>query len=95
MQLTGDLHRRSVQERAQRVRAFGALQLADVATAERELQRAVRSAPNDWSLRLGHAVVLRRLNRRAAARNEFERALALNPRLTPPVGFVTKRTTVR
>ncbi|MCW3014749.1 MAG: hypothetical protein JWO02_1841 [Solirubrobacterales bacterium] len=95
VELTQGLDRRSVQYRAQRLRAIAALQLGDLVTAERELRRAVSSAPNDWSLRLGHAVLLRRLNRRAAARNEFERALALNARLTPPVGFVRKRTAVR
>jgi Flp pilus assembly protein TadD len=90
--LTRGLDRRSVQDRAQRVRWIGALQLGDVVTAERELRRAVKTAPNDWSLRLDHAVLLRRLDRRADARSEFERALALNPRLTPPLGFVRKPT---
>jgi Flp pilus assembly protein TadD len=93
--LTGGLDRRSVQDRAQRVRSIGALQLGDVVTAERELRRAVRAAPNDWSLRLDRAVLLRRLGRRAAARREYERALALNPRLTPPVGFVRRQTPAR
>lgn len=85
--LSRDVDGRGVRERAQRVRAIGALRQGDLVTAEREFAEAVATTPNSWSLRLDHAVVLRRLGRVAAARAELGRALGLNPGLMPPSGF--------
>jgi Flp pilus assembly protein TadD len=85
--LAHGLTRRSVAAAAQRVVALAALQRGDIAAAGRAIDGAVASDPNDWALRLDQAVLLRRLGQTAGAQRAFERALALNPRLTVPPGF--------
>ncbi len=85
--LTQGLDHRSVRGRALRTAAAAALQRGDLVAAERELALAVAAAPNDWTVVLEHAVLLRRLGRREDAGRAFGVALALNPRLVPPEGF--------
>jgi Flp pilus assembly protein TadD len=51
---------------------------------------AVERDPNNWALRSNLAVVLMRSGRRGDARREMGRALALNPRMRLPAGFVLR-----
>lgn len=72
---------------AHRLRALVALREGDLPRATDEMGRAVGEAPNDWSLRADHAVLLRRLGRREQAAREMAVALGLNPRMPLPAGF--------
>ena len=56
-----------------------------------ELSAAARRAPNDWLAQRDYAIVLRRLGRRARARARMQRALALNPRMALPAGFLASK----
>lgn len=49
---------------------------------------AARRSPNDWTLQRDYAIVLRKLGRVAKARARMQRALALNPRMQLPLGFL-------
>jgi len=49
---------------------------------------AARHSPNDWVLQRDYAIVLRELGKRAKARARMQRALALNPRMALPRGFL-------
>ncbi|MBA3327271.1 MAG: tetratricopeptide repeat protein [Solirubrobacterales bacterium] len=49
--------------------------------------RALRRDPNNWVLHRDYAVLLRLLGQREKAQARMRRALALNPRMTLPVGF--------
>lgn len=73
--------------RAARLQAEAALQQGDVPAAERAVARALRAAPNDWSLYRDQAVLLQRLGDRPGARGAIGRALGLNPRMVLPSGF--------
>jgi Flp pilus assembly protein TadD len=86
-QLAGAASGSSVGGRAARTLAAAALQQGNLAEAERQIARAVRLAPNDWSLHRDHAVLLQRLGDRSEARDELRRALRLNPRIDAPPGF--------
>jgi Flp pilus assembly protein TadD len=77
----------AVASRAARITAEAALQQGDLAGAERAVEQALRSAPNDWSLHRDRAVLLLRLGRSEAARRAFGRALALNPHMVLPPHF--------
>ncbi|UTI62599.1 hypothetical protein NBH00_14650 [Paraconexibacter antarcticus] len=76
---------------ARRTQAIVALRSGDLAGAQRDIETALRTAPNDWALRRDDAVLLLRLGARSAARAQMRRALALNPRMPLPGGFVTQR----
>jgi Flp pilus assembly protein TadD len=84
---TAGLERRSVLARAERLRALAELQRGDLPAAERAVALAVQASPDDWSLQLDHAVLLRRLGRRAEAGRAYGVALTLNPLLVVPPGF--------
>jgi Flp pilus assembly protein TadD len=77
----------SVGARAARTLAAAALQQGNLPEAERQIARAARLSPNDWSLHRDHAVLLQRLGDRPGARAERRRALRLTPRLDAPPGF--------
>lgn len=74
--------------RALRIVALAELQVGDLSAAERAAALAARAAPDDWARRYDHAVLLGRLGRRPAAAREMAAAIALNPRLPLPIGFV-------
>ena len=76
--------------RASALRAQGHIAQGDLRAARRELRAAILRAPNDWVLRRDDAVVLLALGRRSPARREMRRALALNPRMELPPGFVAR-----
>lgn len=73
---------------AARTRAIVALRLGDLAGAQRAIAEALKTAPNDWALRRDDAVLLLRSGDRRGARAQIRRALALNPRMPLPDGFV-------
>lgn len=77
--------------RAARTLAAAALQRGDLVEAERQITRAVRLAPNDWSLQRDRAVLLQRRGMTVSAAVVMRRALRLNPRLVLPPGFVAGR----
>jgi Flp pilus assembly protein TadD len=74
--------------RGARIRAVAAAQLGRFDEADRALRQAIDRAPNDWSAHRDRAVLLQQLGRTAPAAAELSRALALNPRLRLPAGFV-------
>lgn len=76
--------------RAAAIRARAHAARGDLAAAQRELRATLRRDPNSWLAHRDDAVVLLALGRRAAARRELERALALNPRMELPAGFVSR-----
>lgn len=55
--------------------------------ARRALVRAIEQRPNDWRARRDLAAVLLFLGDRSAARAQYGRALALNPRMPPLLAF--------
>jgi len=69
------------------VEAYALQGLGRLAESERAFRAALRETPSDWRLRRDLARVLLLQGRRGAASQELSRALALNPRLTPPPGF--------
>lgn len=79
-----------IRARAARANARAALLTGDLAGAERGLTRAATWAPNDWAVQRDLAVVLLRAGHRRDARVAIRRALALNPRLELPPGFVLR-----
>ncbi len=77
----------TVRARAARTVSLAQLRLGELADAEREMSRAARFAPEDWTVHYDRAILLRRLGRREAAARAMGRALALNPRAALPPGF--------
>jgi Flp pilus assembly protein TadD len=74
--------------RALDVEAKAAGLLGRVDVAERAYAEALDRDPSNWRLRQDHAVILLQQRQRAAARREMSRALALNPKMKLPPGFV-------
>jgi tetratricopeptide (TPR) repeat protein len=72
------------------VRAQALERLGRLRAAEAAYTAAVLREPNDWFVHRGYAVVLRRLGKRPQAIREMSAALALNPRMKLPYGFVRK-----
>ena len=77
--------------RALDVEAKAATLLGRFDVAAHALDRALERDPDNWRLRQDHAVILLRQRQRDLARREMSRALALNPRMTLPPGFVRQR----
>ncbi len=75
---------------AHAVVAYAELALHRPTAGARELRLALRGRPNDWLLRRDLGVVLLRLGHRKEAQDEMTRALALNPRLRLPPGFLLR-----
>lgn len=75
-------------DRADAVRADAHIAQHRYGDAHHDLSAALRHDPNDWVLVRDDAVVLLALGRRPAAKAEMQRALALNPRMDLPPGFV-------
>lgn len=69
---------------------FGRSQYAQAAAAFSE---AARRSPNDWVLQRDYAITLRKLGRASKARARMQRALALNPRMQLPLGFLAVKPT--
>lgn len=57
-------------------------------SAASTFRAAAQLEPSDWTLRRDWALTLLRLGDRAAAQAQMSRALALNPRMQLPRGFV-------
>jgi Flp pilus assembly protein TadD len=74
--------------RAPAVRAAGHIAQRRYAEAHRDLRAALRHDPNSWLLQRDDAIVLLALGRRLDARRALQRALALNPRMDIPPGFL-------
>ncbi len=74
--------------RALAVRAAAHIAQGRYADAHRNLRAALRRDPNSWLLERDDAIVLLALDRRLDARRALQRALALNPRMDIPPGFV-------
>jgi Flp pilus assembly protein TadD len=74
--------------RARLVEAEALAALGRDAAASRAFGRAAQTDPNNWAIHRDWAVVLARLGRRIRAGSEMGRALALNPRMSVPPGFL-------
>ena len=84
--LDGEYERRAWVLRGYAYFGTGRLERARV-----ELQKAVRRDPNNWVLQRDYAIVLLRLGERPKARARMRRAVALNPRMLLPPGFVLSK----
>ncbi len=80
-----------VRSRAARLEGYALLSQRRAEEAIAPLRRVLSDEPNDWRVRRDIAFALALLGRRAEARREFERAVALNPRLQPLPGFAVRR----
>jgi Flp pilus assembly protein TadD len=74
--------------RALAVRADAHIAQGRYGEAHLNLRAALRRDPNNWLLERDDAIVLLALGRRQDARRALQRALALNPRMDIPPGFV-------
>ena len=77
--------------RASAVRGHAYFGLGQLRPARAALQKAARRDPNNWFLQRDYAIVLLRLGERPKARARMRRALALNPRMPLPPGFVATK----
>lgn len=77
--------------RSARLEGYALLAQRRTAAAVAPLRRVLADEPNDWRVRRDLAFALGVLGRRTEARREYERALALNPRMQPLPGFVLRR----
>jgi Flp pilus assembly protein TadD len=77
--------------RALVVQAKAATLMGRLDVADDALARALERDPSNWQLHSERAVVLLRQGKRGPARREMGRALALNPKLELPAGFVRDR----
>jgi Flp pilus assembly protein TadD len=73
--------------RAALVEAYALVQLGDDVGADASYSRAAAADPNNWAIHANWASTLVRIGRPARAREEFEHARALNPRMDLPPGF--------
>lgn len=74
--------------RAAALRGYAHLGRGELQRARAAFQRAARRAPNDWVLQRDYAIVLLQLDEREKAQARMRTALALNPRMPLPLGFV-------
>ena len=77
--------------RASAVRGYAYFGLGQLRRARVALQKAARRDPNNWFLQRDYGIVLLRLGERPKARARMRRALALNPRMPLPSGFVVSK----
>ena len=77
--------------RASAVRGYAYFGLGQLRRARAALQKAARRDPNNWFLQRDYGIVLLRLGERPKARARMRRALALNPRMPLPPGFVASK----
>jgi len=82
------LDRAPADARARLVEAHALEAARRPAAASDAYARAARRTPNDWVVHRDWAVLLNRLRDHRAASREIGRALALNPRMALPAGFV-------
>lgn len=80
-----------VGRRASAVRGYAYFGTGQLRRARAELQKAARRDPNNWVLQRDYAIVLLRLGERPKARARMRRAVALNPRMLLPPGFVLSK----
>jgi Flp pilus assembly protein TadD len=74
--------------RALRTEAYALLAMGDVPGAVDAFRRAAEAAPNDADVRRGWSEALRRAGRPAQADRQLSRAIALDPGVALPPGFV-------
>lgn len=77
--------------RASAVRGYAYFRRGQLRPARAALQKAARRDPNNWVVQRDYAIVLLRLGERPKARARMRRALALNPRMLLPPGFVVSK----
>jgi len=80
-----------VGRRASAVRGYAHFGMGQLRRARAELQKAARRDPNNWVMQRDYAIVLLRLGERPKARARMRRAVALNPRMLLPPGFVLSK----
>jgi len=80
-----------VGRRASAVRGYAYFGIGQLRRARARLQKAARRDPNNWVLQRDYAIVLLRLGERPKARARMRRAVALNPRMLLPPGFVLSK----
>jgi Flp pilus assembly protein TadD len=85
------VHREPAATRAWRIRAAALVGAGRAGAAEHAFAEASRRAPSNWTLRRDWALVRMAAGDRAGAARQMRRALALNPRLRLPPGFVAAR----
>lgn len=78
-------------QRAASTRGYAHFGMGQLRAARAELQKAARRDPNNWVVQRDYAIVLLRLGERPKARARMRRALALNPRMLLPAGFVVSK----
>jgi Flp pilus assembly protein TadD len=74
--------------RAELVEAYALRELGRPVAASAAFARATRRDPGNWVIRRDWAVVLAQLGRQRQAGVQMARALALNPRMSLPPGFL-------
>ncbi len=82
-----ELDRDPAASRAAAVRGYAHAGRREYERSAEAFSQALRRDPNDWALHRDYGQVLLALGRREKARARMRRALALNPRMTLPVGF--------
>lgn len=88
LRLAGEVSDPPHDAEALRIRAYALIYLSRFAAASQAFGAAVARNPNDWVLHRDWAIVLRFLGKRSLSRREISRALALNPRMALPPGFI-------
>lgn len=78
----------STRPRALRVVAYSYFKLGDAERFLPAARRALREAPSDWELRRDYALVVALRGNRVTSRKQMNLALAANPKLELPFGFV-------
>jgi Flp pilus assembly protein TadD len=82
------VHRAPAEGRALRVQAYAAAATGHLRDAAALFARAAARDPRDWELQRDWARTLLAAGRREAAARHMAAALALNPRMALPPGFV-------
>jgi Flp pilus assembly protein TadD len=77
--------------RAARLRGAAYLAAGRLGPALANLRAAARRDPNNWLAQRDYAIVLLRTGDRARAQRRMRAALALNPRMPLPPGFVPRK----
>jgi Flp pilus assembly protein TadD len=83
-----DVDRDPAASRAAAVRAYARAGREEYERSAEAFSQALRRDPNDWALHRDYGQVLLQLGRREKAQARMRRALALNPRMRLPPGFV-------
>lgn len=85
----------STRSRALRVTAYVHFRRRDVEAFLPAARRALRARPADWELRRDYALAVLLRGNRAGARKQMALALATNPKMVLPQGFVRRSSVER